>query len=76
MQLVALLFTTFANAMSDADYCCIVGAGNNAKGSKGAWNSVYDNTTTTASSVRLALYTHTGQDDDNEQVFMVIFGAN
>ena len=66
----------FTNAMSNTNYCCIVGAGNNALGSKGAWNSVYDDTTTLTSSVRLALYTSSGGADDNEQVFMVIYGAN
>ena len=66
----------FTNAMSNANYCCIVGAGNNELGSKGAWNAIYDDTTTVAGSVRLALYTTTGSSEDNEQVFMVIYGAN
>ena len=66
----------FDNAMSNANYCCVVGAGNNAAGSAGAWNTVYDDATTTSSSVQIALYTYQGQPQDNEQVFMVVYGAN
>ena len=66
----------FTNAMSNANYCCLVSAGNNAAGSKGAWNTVYDDSTTVAASVRLAFYTNTGSSEDNGQIFMTVFGAN
>ena len=64
----------FSTAMANANYCAQVSAGNNAQNSLGAWNTIYDDTTTLAGSCRLAIYSNTGSSQDNDQVFFVAYG--
>ena len=65
----------FSTAMANANYCAHVSAGNNAANSLGAWNTIYDDATTVAGSCRIGIYSNTGSSQDNEQVFLVVFGG-
>ena len=64
----------FSTAMANANYCALLSAGNNAANSLGPWNTIYDDATTVAGSCRIALYSNSGSAQDNEQVFLAVFG--